>query len=279
MPADSSPSSPDGAAASRHYRTVLFYGEEAFARIRAARVTVVGLGGVGGHAAVCLARSGIGGLVVVDHDTVTPSSLNRSAYAEPADVGRAKAAVLAAYLARVCPDVAVEARETFCNGDTLPQLVPADGPGRPDLVIDAIDALNPKVNLLVWCREQGVPVVASMGAAGRRDVGAVRSGDLFASTGCALARHVRARLRRRGVTTGIPAVWSLEQGDEVRADAAKEIGGTVPDGAPVSGANAGRARNTLASQMAIPGIFGYGLAALALDLIGGRTTGPAACSR
>jgi tRNA A37 threonylcarbamoyladenosine dehydratase len=267
MPAGSSDSNPDGGAcAPRHYRTVLFYGEAAFARIRAARIAVFGLGGVGGHAAVNLARSGIGALHLVDFDAVSESSLNRSAFAGPADVGRPKTEVLVEHLARVCPDVVVAATEAFCAPETLPQLVPAAGPDRPDLVIDAIDSLNPKVNLLVWCREHGVPVIASLGAAGKADVAAVRTGDLFASTGCALARHVRSRLRRRGVTGGIPAVWSVEPGDEVRPDAVKEIGGEAP--APQL---RGRVRHTLASQMTIPGVFGYGLASLALDIISGRT--------
>jgi tRNA A37 threonylcarbamoyladenosine dehydratase len=267
MPAGSSTSTPDGGGfAPRHYRTVLFYGEEAFARIRAARVVVFGLGGVGGHAALNLARSGIGKLVVVDFDTVSESSLNRSAFAGPGDLGRAKAVVLAEHLARVCPDVEVAPVEAFCGDDTLPGLVPAEGPGRPDVVIDAIDSLNPKVGLLAWCHGHQVPVVASMGAAGKSDPAAVCTGDLFLSTGCPLARHVRARLRRRGVTAGIPAVWSVEKGDEVRRDADKELG---DDPAPPQ--ERGRVRNTLASQMTIPGVFGYALAGLALDLITGRS--------
>lgn len=267
MPAESSGSTPDGGApAPRHHRTVLFYGEEGFARIRAARVAVFGLGGVGGHAAVNLARSGIGALHLVDFDTVSESSLNRSAFAAPADVGRLKTDVLAAHLAHVCPDVVVTTSAAFCAPENLADVIPAAGAGRPDLVIDAIDSLNPKVNLLVWCREQGVPVIASLGAAGKADVGSVRTGDLFASTGCALARHVRARLRRRGVTGGIPAVWSIESGDADRPDAVKELGGAPP--APHL---RGRVRHTLASQMTVPGVFGYGLAALALDIISGRT--------
>ena len=267
MPAGSSTSSGDGGAtAPRHYRTVLFYGEEGFTRIRAARVMVFGLGGVGGHAAVNLARSGVGALHIVDFDTVSESSLNRSPFAGPADVGRPKTEVLAEHLARVCPDVAVTAIKAFCAADTLPQLVPADGPARPDVVIDAIDSLNPKISLLLWCHEHGVPVLASLGAAGKRDVAAVRTGDLFTSSGCPLARHVRARLRRRGVREGIPAVWSVEQGDEVRRGAAKELG-DAEQAPPLRG----RTRNTLASQMTIPGVFGYGLAAMALDLISGRT--------
>ncbi len=272
MPNDSSSFGPEGNSppegfAPRFHRTVLFYGEEAFARIRAARVTVIGLGGVGGHAAVNLARSGLGHLRVVDFDRVTESSLNRSPFSGPADLGEPKAEVLRAHLAGVCPECEVEAVEIFCEESTMPQLAPPTADQRPDLVIDAIDSLNPKVNLLVWCRQNDVPVIASLGAAGKRDVGSVRTGDLFEATMCNLAKKVRQRLRRRGVEGPIPAIWSIERADADRPDAVKETGGL--DGA-VAG-HGGRERHTLASQMTIPGVFGYGLAAMALDILAERT--------
>ncbi|MCP4573564.1 MAG: tRNA threonylcarbamoyladenosine dehydratase [bacterium] len=261
----SSDSAPEGIDP-RHYRTVLFYGEEGFARLRAAHVTIVGLGGVGGHAAVNLARSGIGALRVVDFDEVSPSSLNRSPFAGPRDVGRNKAEVLSAYLQRICPDVAVTATAAFCSEETLAELVPTAGSGRPDLVIDAIDSLNTKVGLLARCWKEGVPVLASLGAAGKRDAGAVRTGDLFESTMCPLAKKVRQRLHRLGVTGPIGAVWSLEQAVAHRPDAPRE----KPEAITARGGK-GRARNTLASQMTIPGVFGYALASLALDFIAERT--------
>lgn len=265
MPSDSSDSTPEGVDP-RHHRTVLFYGEEAFARIREARVTIVGLGGVGGHAAVNLARSGVGGLRVVDFDEVGPSSLNRSPFAGPQDVGRNKAEVLAAHLQHICPDVAVTATAEFCSEETLAGLVPTGGPDRPDLVIDAIDSLNTKVGLLAWCWNGQVPVLASLGAAGKRDVGAVRTGDLFASTICPLAKKVRQRLHRHGVTGPLGAVWSVEKAVAHRPDAPRES----PEVITARGGK-GRVRNTLASQMTIPGVFGYALASLALDLLAERT--------
>lgn len=282
MPADSSTSSPDqGGFLPKHYRTVLFYGEEAFARIAAARITVIGLGGVGGHAALALARSGIGELHLVDFDRITASSLNRSAFAGPMDVGRLKTAVLAEYLAKYCPETVVTITEAFCNQDTLAQVVPSAPPARPDLVIDAIDALNPKVGLLVWCHEHDIPVLTSLGAAGKRDIGLVRTGDISESRVCPLARQVRLRLKRRGVASGIPAIWSIEPALAHRPQVAKEIGpGAEPgsgrgagnrthaeSGDVASGINRGRERHTLASQMTLPGVFGYGLAAMALDLV------------
>jgi tRNA A37 threonylcarbamoyladenosine dehydratase len=262
MPAGSSTSPPDPADyPPRHHRTVLFYGEAAFARIRQATVTVVGLGGVGAHAALNLARSGIGALHLVDFDTVSASSLNRSPFAGPDDIGRLKTDALRDCLERVCPDTAVTVTEAFCTADTLPGIVPPGAP--PDLVIDAIDSLNPTVGLLVWCHGHGIPVITSLGAAGKRDVGQVRTGDISASSVCPLARKMRTRLKRRGIPGGIPAVWSVEWAAAHRPGVPKEVGDPgVPEYL-----SATRERHTLASQMTLPGVFGYGLASMALDMI------------
>jgi tRNA A37 threonylcarbamoyladenosine dehydratase len=229
-------------------------------------VTVIGLGGVGAHAAVNLARSGIGALNLVDFDTVSLSSLNRSPFAEPGDIGRQKAEVLREYLNRSCPDTTITATEAFCGDDTLPRLLPAESP--PDLVIDAIDSLNTKVGLLVWCHDHGIPVVTSMGAAGKWDLGKIRTGDISESTICPLARKVRSRLSRRGVTRGIPAIWSIEKAQAHRPDAPKEVGEVDPPEKP----HGTRERHTLASQMTLPGVFGYGLASLALNSITRKVT-------
>lgn len=247
----------------RFHRTVLFYGVEGFRSIRAASVTIVGLGGVGGHAATNLARTGVGNLHLIDFDVVNESSLNRSPYAEMADVGRQKTDVLASYLNRICPDTIVRISEAFCREDTIADLLPSHGAGRPDVVLDAIDSLNPKVGLLVWCHENGLQVFASMGAAGKMDVGQVRTGDISETRVCPLAKFVRSRLRRRGVLEGIPCIWSLEQGDADRPDAIPESGDETSS---LDDRNT-RRRNTLASQMTLPGVFGYGLAAMILDHI------------
>jgi len=268
MPADSSTLRPDPAAfPPRHYRTVLFYGEAAFRRITEASVTVIGLGGVGAHAAVNLARSGLGELNLVDFDTVAESSLNRSPFAEPGDVGRLKTDVLRDYLTRSCPDTVITVTEAFCGEDTLPQMVPVEPGCRPDLVIDAIDSLNTKVGLLAWCAGHDVPVITSLGAAGKWDVGKVRTGDLADSTICPLARKVRSRLKRRGISGAIPAIWSIEKASAHRPAALKEVREVEDPEEPAPLYTTTRERHTLASQMTLPGVFGYGLAAMALNLI------------
>ena len=230
-------------------------------------MTVIGLGGVGAHAAVNLARSGIGRLNLVDFDTISQSSLNRSPFAEPGDVGRLKIDALRDYLTRVCPDTSVTVTESFCGEDTMTHLVPVESGVRPDLVIDAIDGLNTKVTLLAWCASNNIPVIASMGAAGKWDVGKVRTGDLTESTICPLARKVRSRLKRRGITGAIPAIWSIENASAHRPGALREVREFADPEEPAPSYGNTRERHTLASQMTLPGVFGYGLAAMALDLI------------
>jgi len=266
MPADSSISPPDPASfPARHYRTVLFYGEEGFRLIQQAGVTVIGLGGVGGHAAMNLARSGIGAIHLVDFDTVSESSLNRSPFAESADIGRQKTDVLRDFLNRTCPDTTVTVTEVFCGDDTLPKLAPPDPENKPAMIIDAIDSLNPKVGLLSWCVGHGIPVITCLGAAGKWDGGQVRTGDLADSTICPLAKKVRQRLKRRGVDRGIQAIWSIEKAYAHRPGVPKEMV-EAPEVDPTSASYlTTRERHTLASQMTLPGVFGYGLAAMALD--------------
>lgn len=241
----------------RFTRTVDLYGDAGFAAIRTARVVVCGLGGVGAHAALALARSGIGRLVLIDFDPVTASSLNRSPCATVADVGRPKVAVVGDFLRRTCPDTGVDGVEAFFHADTADMLLAPP----PSCVVDAIDALNPKVELLTACVTRSIPVASSMGAAGRTDVSFVRAGDLWESRRCPLAGRVRKYLRRRGVTAPIPCVWSQEE----PADA------LAPD-ADDPRYERGRIRNRLPSGIAMPGIFGYALASLVLDLVTGRTT-------
>ena len=258
MREDSSGSPPEPTIPERFGRTVDLYGTGGFALLRAARVAVIGLGGVGGHAAQALARSGVGALLLVDFDPVTASSLNRSAFAGPDDVGRPKVEVAAAHLARTCPDTRVETRQAFFHEDSAAELLdPA-----PDLVVDAIDSLNPKVALLAWCVRRGLPVVSSMGASSRRDFTKVRCADLAETRICPLAKKLRQRLGRLGVRAGIPCVYSEE----------RPAPALPPDLGDLS-CDRGRVRNRLPSQMSLPGIFGYALAALALDRLAGRPTG------
>jgi len=247
MPA---PSSDSRNFPERFSRCVDLYGVAGFQRIRESRIAVIGLGGVGSHAALALARSGIGELLLVDFDPVTSSSLNRSPVAGPDDVGKPKATVLGDALSSTCPDTAIVTSTAFFHDDSADDLLEPP----PTLVVDAIDSLNPKVALLLQCRQRQIDVVSSMGAAGRIDSSALRCGDIAATRVCPLAKMVRRRLKRRGVDSGITCVYSVE----------KPAPPLPPDLDDLS-LDRGRVRNRLPSQISLPGSFGYALAGLALS--------------
>lgn len=244
----------------RFTRTVDLYGGEAFDRIRAGGVVVVGLGGVGAHAAVALARSGVGRLLLVDHDVITTSSLNRHPIAGPADVGRGKAELLAAVLAETCPDTATTAAGARVTPAGVAGLLQAAVRSRHGVLADCIDSVPDKVALLAHASAFAWRTVCSLGAAGKRDGGLVRTGTLADTRVCPLARRVRRGVREAGVAPGdVAAVWS----EEAPAPAVEPPAG--PDG---RGAAASVRRQP--SNMMLPGIFGYAAAALALDLLAGR---------
>jgi tRNA A37 threonylcarbamoyladenosine dehydratase len=242
-------------------RTVDLLGEAGFARLRAARAVVVGLGGVGSHAAVALARAGIGSLRLVDFDAIGESSLNRHAIALPGDVGRPKVEVVAAFLARLRPELTVETSLSFFHRDTADDVLA----GPPDVVLDAIDSLNPKVELLTACVARGIPVVTSLGASTRTDPGLVRVASLALSRGCPLGKQLRKRLRRRGVDLSmVTAVYSTER-------ARKPLPPDPEDGWLERGL--GRERHRQPSLPTLPGIFGYATANAAIALLAGSLDG------
>jgi tRNA threonylcarbamoyladenosine dehydratase len=238
----------------RHSRTIDLVGAEGFARMRRSCVTVVGLGGVGSHAAVALARAGVGHLRLVDFDTVSLTSLNRSAFAREIDVGQPKALVLADFLRAVDPSVQVEALQLFFHEDTADQVLAT----RPDFVVDAIDSVTPKLALLRACHSRGLPVVSCMAASARTDPLQVRIGDIAETRCCPLARVIRKELRHHGIQGGILCVYSLEPGRApLPPDLAEET------------LRRGRVRRRLPSLSTLPGIFGFTAASLVIARLSG----------
>lgn len=239
-------------------RSVDLLGAEGFAALRRAFVVVLGLGGVGSHAAAALARSGVGRLRLVDFDRLTASSLNRHVCAVAEEVGQGKAEVLARRLRAVSPAVQIQVREAFFAEESADELLD----GAPDLVVDAIDSLGPKVALLRCCVERELPVVSCMGASARTNPLLLRVDDIAATRICPLARAVRRRLHRFGITTGITAVYSVE--------AARP---PLPPDEEEETLQRGRVRNRLPSLGYMPGIFGYAAAGAAIARLAGMRWG------
>ena len=191
-------------------RNIQFFGKDGQQKIHSARVIVVGLGGVGSHAAVSLARSGVGHLRLIDFDRVTISSLNRHASGTWSDVGVSKVASVKRFIDEFNPSCAVEAKEELFSLIDAHRLI-LDF--KPDFVIDAIDNVPTKVDLLAFCMEQGIPIISSCGTACKKDPSKFKIGFLEDVQEDELARAVRQRLRKRNVSLKIPVVYSTEKSE------------------------------------------------------------------
>ncbi|MDD3865967.1 MAG: ThiF family adenylyltransferase, partial [Candidatus Izemoplasmatales bacterium] len=139
----------------------MLLGEPAMQCLGDSHVVVVGLGAVGGYALEGLARAGVGNLRLVDFDVVSPTNINRQLLALDSTIGQPKVELAAARVKDINPDCNVEPMRTFLHTDTLDEILA----GRIDMVIDAIDALLPKVELIAACVERKIPIISSMGAA------------------------------------------------------------------------------------------------------------------
>lgn len=250
----------------RFDRTRMLWGREAMDRLSEATVCVAGAGAVGSFAIEALARSGIGHLRIYDFDKVQASNINRQLYALESSRGRFKCELAEERVLDIHPGCDVRGIRLFINGETAEQVCDP----RPDLLIDAIDSLNSKVNLLVAAHRESVPTLSSMGAASRTDPSMIRVGDLFQTRHCPLARFMRKRLRRRGIDHGIPCVYSEEPRRRNLEDSQSQAApGETPDEA-----DEGRARPTLGSSVCLTGMFGLRLAHEAIRILIEKRTSP-----
>ena len=188
-------------------------GDPGMERLGRSLVVVMGLGGVGSFAAEALARSGVGRLRLVDFDDVCVTNSNRQLHALKGNIGKSKAALMEARLRRVNPQAQIDAVHAFYSAETGDALL-AD---EPDFVVDAIDNMTAKCHLIATCVARGIPLVSSMGAAGRLDPTRIQVADLNATHHCTMAVSVRDILRKRfgfsaekGAVWGVPAVFSDE---------------------------------------------------------------------
>lgn len=234
----------------RFIRTQCILGTEKFNLLQNASVTIVGLGAVGGYAAEGLARAGVGALRLVDFDTIQLSNINRQILALESSLGQAKVAVAKNRIKLINPKCRVEALQIFAAEETLDEILLP----KPDVLIDAIDALNPKIQLLAGAHKRKITTFSSMGAALRTDPSKIETGDIMRSNHCPLAKHVRNRLRRLGIEGGIRCVFSTERVD---------FSYSLPqDQGPAANAyeERGRKRNVLGSLPTVTAIFGMTLA-------------------
>ena len=197
----------------RFSRLELLVGREGINRFRAKHVAIFGIGGVGSFVAEGLARAAVGKITLIDHDEVCVTNVNRQLHAFTDTVGRKKVELMAERIRKINPLLEVNAIADHHHPDKGNLLIEESHrlAGQPiDLVMDCIDTLLPKVDLLERCAKLGIPVISSMGAASRLDPSKIQVADISETQVDPFARQVRMKLRERGVTQGIQTVFSTE---------------------------------------------------------------------
>ena len=190
----------------RFLRTEMLLGQAAMERLSAAHVCVLGLGGVGSWCAEALARSGVGALTLMDQDTVDPSNLNRQAQALESTLGLPKAEAMARRVRDISPACQVRPVQGRYEAGTREAFFA----GNYDYVVDAIDLVSCKLDLIETALARGVPVISALGTGNKLDPTLLRVSDLSQTQGCPLARVVRKELRKRGILHH-KVVWSPEE--------------------------------------------------------------------
>jgi len=192
-------------------RTQLMLGDNLVEKLMSKNVLVVGLGGVGGICAEMIVRAGVGKMTIVDNDTIDASNINRQIPALHSTVSQSKAKVLASRLLDINPLLDLTILEVFVENTSMQALIEKE----PwDYVVDCIDTLSAKVDLIKGCMDRKLAIVSSMGAGGKVDPSQIRVTDLSKSYECNLARYVRKRLQALGIKKGLKVVFSPEKPDQ-----------------------------------------------------------------
>ena len=190
----------------QHSRTEMLIGTEGVEKLQNSRVIIFGVGGVGGYAAEALARSGVGHIELVDSDCVALSNINRQIIATHNTVGMYKTEAMRDRIATINPECRVVCHNIFFDNDTKCQFNFTNY----DYIIDAIDSLGAKIELIASAYDAGTPIISAMGAGNKLDPTLFEVSDISKTTVCPLARAVRIALRKRGINH-LKVVYSKEE--------------------------------------------------------------------
>lgn len=187
-------------------RTRLLLGEDAMEKLAHSRVAVFGIGGVGGYAVEALVRSGIGEIDLIDDDKVCLTNINRQIYATHKTIDRYKVDVAAERIAEINPEVIVHTYKTFFTPETAGEFDFT----KYDYVVDAIDTVTGKIELVMQAEKAGVPIICSMGAGNKLDPAAFEVADIYKTSVCPLAKVMRHEMKKRGIKH-LKVVYSKEK--------------------------------------------------------------------
>ena len=187
-------------------RTELLLGTEGMDRLRHSCVTVLGVGGVGSHCIEALARSGVGHLILVDHDKVSLTNINRQSIALHSTVGQYKTKVMKAKIADISPEIQVMTYEEFVLEENLEQVFEI----RPDYIVDAIDTVTAKLAVAEYAKEHQIPLISSMGTGNKLHPEMFEIDDIRNTSVCPLCRVMRKELKKRNVES-LKVLYSKEK--------------------------------------------------------------------
>ena len=201
-------------------RTEWLIGEEAIEKLKASRVAVFGIGGVGGYTVEALARSGVGQLDLIDSDKVSESNINRQIIALHSTVGQYKVDVMHDRIKDINPDIEVHTHQCFFLPENQEQFPFSEY----SYVVDAVDTVTAKLSLVMMAKQKQIPVISCMGAGNKLNAGAFEVADIYKTSVCPLAKVMRRELKKRGVKD-LKVVYSKEQ--PILPEASKRIPGSI----------------------------------------------------
>ena len=207
----------------QYSRTRFLLGAEGMDKLKNAHVAVFGLGGVGGYVVEALARSGVGALTLVDHDTISLTNINRQLLATHETIGMEKSDAARARVLAIDPSIQVQALKTFYMPDTADQF----DFSQYDYVVDAVDTVTAKLSLIVACKEAGTPIISSMGTGNKLDPTKFQIADITKTSICPLARIMRKECAKRGYKN-IKVLFSTE--DPLSPELTAEDLAEMPEG-------------------------------------------------
>lgn len=200
-------------------RNELVIGKEGLNILKNSTVAILGVGGVGSFAAEALARSGIGRIILIDKDNVDITNINRQIHALLSTIGKSKVDLMKERIHEINRDCEVINLKMFYTEETYEQLFQYD----IDFVIDASDTISYKIHIIKQCLEREIPFISSMGAANKMDPTRLRVADISETTYDPIAKVIRTKLRKEGITRGVPVVFSDEKPTKIREDVRKSI--------------------------------------------------------
>lgn len=186
-------------------RTEMLIGKDALEKLANSRVAVFGIGGVGGYAAEALVRSGLGTIDIIDNDTVAESNLNRQIYALHSTIGKYKVDVAKERMLDINPNITVNIYKVFYTPETSAEF----DFSQYDYIVDAIDTVSGKLELVMQAQKANVPVISSMGAGNKMNPALFEVSDIYKTSVCPLAKVMRHELKKRGVKN-LKVVFSKE---------------------------------------------------------------------